>query len=72
MDIMDEIAQSNHYNGGKSGFNRSDVNSVKRLMAEGYSCDEIARSVMIKRDVVEKFIKANTKKAKKKKDDDAS
>ncbi len=72
MDIMDEIAQNDHYNGGKSGFNRSDVNTVRRLMAEGYSCDEIARSVMIKRDVVEKFIKANTPKAKKKKDDDES
>ncbi len=78
MDIMDEMVSTPTFNGGKSGFNSSDVNAARRLIAEGHGCNEIARAININVDVVERFMKAENKavepkKAKKvKKDDDAS
>ena len=62
MDIMDEVLENDHYSGGKSGFNQSDVNAVKRFIAAGHSCDDIARAVGIQYDLVEKFIESQKPK----------
>ena len=57
MDILDEVLNEPHrYLGGKKGFNQSDIIAAKRLMERGCTVDEIARSVGVRIDIVQRFV----------------
>lgn len=61
MDILDEVLnEPTQYLGGKKGFNQSDIIAAKRLIAEGFTTNDIAKSIGVRIDIVQKFVDHHT------------
>ncbi len=62
MDINDEVLRPGLVRGsGKTGCNVSDRNTIKRMVEDGYSTDDIAQAIGVRISVVEGFVAFYTK-----------